>query len=125
MIEEDVKRFLAEWNDEKDSVLVHTSGSTGQPKALWVEKQRMLASARITCDFLGLKEGDTALLCLSPDYIAGTMMVVRALERGLHILIVLFAGLSQSMKAPHCGHAPSSLSNTRCLLFSSTQLGHS
>ena len=88
MIEQDVKRFLAEWNDEKDSVLVHTSGSTGQPKALWVEKQRMLSSARITCDFLGLKEGDTALLCLSPDYIAGKMMVVRALERGLQLICV-------------------------------------
>lgn len=88
MIEEDVKRFLAEWNDENDCVLVHTSGSTGQPKALWVEKQRMLVSARITCDFLGLKEGDTALLCLSPDYIAGKMMVVRALERGLRLTCV-------------------------------------
>ena len=88
MVEQDVKGFLAEWNDEKDSVLVHTSGSTGQPKSLWVEKQRMLASARITCDFLGLKEGDTALLCLSPDYIAGKMMIVRALERGLQLISV-------------------------------------
>ena len=88
MVEQDVKGFLAAWNDEKDSVLVHTSGSTGQPKSLWVEKQRMLASARITCDFLGLKEGDTALLCLSPDYIAGKMMIVRALERGLQLICV-------------------------------------
>lgn len=88
MVEQDVKGFLAEWNDEKDSVLVHTSGSTGQPKPLWVEKQRMLASARITCDFLGLKEGDIALLCLSPDYIAGKMMIVRALERGLQLISV-------------------------------------
>ena len=88
MVEQDVKGFLAEWNDEKDSVLVHTSGSTGQPKSLWVEKQRMLASACITCDFLRLKEGDTALLCLSPDYIAGKMMIVRALERGLQLISV-------------------------------------
>ena len=60
---ETINRFLASWNDTNDKILVHTSGSTGKPKPLWVEKRRMLASARITCDFLGLKEGDTALLC--------------------------------------------------------------
>ena len=53
-----------------------------------VEKRRMLASARRTNDFLGLREGDTALLCMSVDYIAGKMMVVRALERGLKLISV-------------------------------------
>lgn len=48
----------------------------------------MEASARITCDFLGLKEGDSALLCMSLDYIAGKMMVVRALTRGLKLTVV-------------------------------------
>lgn len=52
------------------------------------EKRRMLASARITNDFLGLHEGDTALLCMSLDYIAGKMMVVRSMERGLKLLTV-------------------------------------
>ena len=46
--------FMAEWNNDDDSVLVHTSGSTGMPKPLCVEKKRMLASARTTCRFLGL-----------------------------------------------------------------------
>lgn len=80
--------FLAEWHQDSPTVLVHTSGSTGQPKPLWVEKRRMEASARITCDFLGLKEGDTALLCMSLDYIAGKMMVVRSLLRGLRLIVV-------------------------------------
>lgn len=48
----------------------------------------MEASARITCDFLGLKEGDTALLCLPLDYIAGKMMVVRSLVRELRLVSV-------------------------------------
>ena len=48
----------------------------------------MMNSARITCDFLGLKRGDTALLCLSTDYIAGKMMVVRALERGMKLVSI-------------------------------------
>ena len=80
--------FLEEWNSNCPYVEVKTSGSTGEPKVMHVEKQRMLASARITCDFLGLKPGDTALLCMSLDYIAGKMMVVRAMERGLRLVTV-------------------------------------
>lgn len=80
--------FLAEWNNPSSLLRVHTSGSTGVPKELWVEKQRMLNSARITCDFLGLSAGQTALLCMPLDFIAGKMMVVRSLERGLRLLTV-------------------------------------
>ena len=83
-----LQQFLREWNDGGERILVHTSGSTGAPKPLWVEKRRMEASARITCDFLGLHEGDTALLCMPLDYIAGKMMVVRSLVRGLRLLSV-------------------------------------
>ena len=83
-----LEEFLEEWNSDSPYVEVKTSGSTGEPKRMLVEKQRMLASAKITCDFLGLKEGDTALLCMSLDYIAGKMMVVRAIERGLRLIDV-------------------------------------
>lgn len=82
------KEFIAQWRDGSDTVEVHTSGSTGTPKVMLVEKRRMLASARMTCDFLGLKSGDTALLCMSVDFIAGKMMVVRAMERGLRLMTV-------------------------------------
>ena len=58
-----------------------------------VEKRRMEASARITCQFLGLKRGDTALLCMPLDYIAGKMMVVRAIVWGLQLIDI-----------PPCGH---------------------
>ena len=92
--------FLAEWHNESAYVHVQTSGSTGAPKPMLVEKQRMLNSARITCDFLGLREGDTALLCMSLDYIAGKMMVVRSIERGLKLITVAPSGhpLSQDGK---------------------------
>ena len=53
-----------------------------------VEKRRMEASARITCRFLGLHEGETALLCLPLDYIAGKMMVVRAQTCQLHLISI-------------------------------------
>ena len=84
--------FFSEWNNASDRVLVQTSGSTGKPKPMRVEKKRMLNSARITCDFLGLNPGDSALLCMSLDYIAGKMVVVRSIERHLHLISVSPSG---------------------------------
>ena len=80
--------MMAAWCDDSPTMTVQTSGSTGEPKPLNVEKQRMRASARMTCDFLGLRKGDQALLCLPLDYIAGKMMVVRALTCGLKLMAV-------------------------------------
>lgn len=87
-----VNDFLQEWNSPSETLLVHTSGSTGKPKPMWVEKQRMLNSAHITCDFLGLRPGDSALLCMLLDYIAGKMMVVRSIERKLRLFSVKPSG---------------------------------
>ena len=84
-----LEEFLAQWNDTSDVIEVHTSGSTGKPKRLLVEKRRMVNSARITCDFLGLKEGDSALLCMPLDYIAGKMVVVRSQVSHLHLISVM------------------------------------
>ena len=84
--------FLTEWNNDSDTILVHTSGSTGKPKPMYVDKKRMLNSARITCDFLGLCPGDMAFLCMPLDYIAGKMLVVRSLERKLNLVSVTPSG---------------------------------
>ncbi len=77
--------FLADWFDPSPTLTVQTSGSTGTPKKLAVRKDRMMQSARLTCRFLGLRPGDTALLCMPLRYIAGKMMVVRALVAGLDL----------------------------------------
>ena len=79
--------FLQEWFSDCKTLWVQTSGSTGIPKTIEVEKQKMLNSAKMTCDFLGLQEGDLALLCLPVEYISGKMMLVRAMERKLNIRI--------------------------------------
>lgn len=82
-----VLNFLEDWYSEKPCVSVKTSGSTGVPKVFEVEKERMKVSATMTCDFLGLNRSDKALLCLPVEYISGKMMLVRAMERGLKLLI--------------------------------------
>ncbi|WP_433625218.1 AMP-binding protein [Chryseobacterium cucumeris] len=85
--EKKVKIFLEEWFSEKTGVNVQTSGSTGVPKIFEIEKKKMVNSAVMTCNFLGLKEGDTALVCLPVEYISGKMMVVRSIERKLKLII--------------------------------------
>lgn len=80
--------FVSDWQSDSSTLLVHTSGSTGKPKPMLVEKRRMEASARITCGFLGLRAGDTALLCMPLDFIAGKMVVVRSLVWGLRLVAV-------------------------------------
>ena len=85
-LESDLREFLIEWFNERETVEVHTSGSTGTPKEMCVEKARMMNSAVMTLSFLNLKKGDTALLCLPLRYIAGKMMVVRALVGGLNLI---------------------------------------
>ncbi len=79
--------FLKEWYASSPLLTLHTSGSTGKPKEITVRKEKMLQSAAITCEHLRLKAGETALLCLPLEYIAGKMMVVRALYGDLNLLV--------------------------------------
>ena len=84
----DLYSFLVEWFDDRSYVMVQTSGSTGEPKGMKANKQQMINSASITCSYLGLKHGDSALLCMSLKYIAGKMMVVRAMVARLDLFVV-------------------------------------
>lgn len=77
--------FLIDWLNQDDFLYVITSGSTGQPKAIKLKKQAMVNSAIATGDYFGLEPGDTALDCLPSHYIAGKMMLVRAIILGLEI----------------------------------------
>ncbi|HBV15091.1 AMP-binding protein [Chryseobacterium carnipullorum] len=82
-----IKNFLDEWFSLGDTVKVQTSGSTGVPKVFEIEKKKMIKSAVMTCDFLELKEGNKALLCLPVDYISGKMMMVRSIQRKLKLIV--------------------------------------
>ena len=86
--QQSLHQFIMEWINEKDFVTVHTSGSTGKPKKIQLSKKRMMNSAFMTGKYFGFKTGQTALLCLPCDYIAGKMMVVRAMMWGLDLQLV-------------------------------------
>lgn len=83
----DLYLFLEKWFDASPVITVHTSGSTGTPKELVVRKDRMMQSARLTCEFLNLQAGDTALLCMNLRYIGAMMVVVRSLVAGLNLIV--------------------------------------
>jgi len=78
--------FYEEWTSENEQLGLQTSGSTGKPKTILVSKQSMMASAYATNQYFGLSHGMKALLCLSPQYIAGKMMLVRAMLSGMDLV---------------------------------------
>ena len=71
--------FILDWFDSKSYVELKTSGTTGAPKIVRIEKQAMVNSAIATGNFFDLQPGNKVLHCLPCKYIAGKMMVVRAL----------------------------------------------
>lgn len=77
-----IGNFIVEWLNDKDFIQVKTSGSTGAPKEITLKKVQVFNSASATVNYFNLKEGTKALLCLSSEYIAGKMMLVRAMTAG-------------------------------------------
>lgn len=87
-VSEEVFLFFKVWFNEEPFIEVQTSGSSGVPKLIKLQKSHMINSALATGDFFNLKESTSTLLCMSPNFIAGKMMLVRALELGWDIDIV-------------------------------------
>ena len=65
-----------------------TSGSTGLPKLIHITRAQMVISAELTVSALNLSSNDIALVCVDTAYIAGKMMLVRAFEYQMNILII-------------------------------------
>lgn len=112
--QQELGNFLFDWLDKNDFVKVRTSGSTGAPKNLKIKKQAMVNSAIATGDFFNLKPGDKAYHCLPSNFIAGKMMLVRAIILGLELDVVEPKSLpvSNSKKNYHfCALTPMQLKN--------------
>ena len=84
----DLGEFIKQWYSDKDFVRVQTSGSTGKPKEIKIKKAAMIESAKATGEYLDLKNHPDALLCLSARFIAGMMMVVRAMVYSQNLIAV-------------------------------------
>ena len=86
--EQKVINFCENWLGGQQNFILKTSGSTGEPKPIKLTRNQMIASAKLTGKTFGLEIGDTALVCLNVEYIAGIMMLVRGMELSLKLIIV-------------------------------------
>ena len=86
--EKPVGIFILDWFDQNEYIEMTTSGTTGIPKKIKIEKQAMVNSALATGDFFGLEPGNKALHCLPAQYVAGKMMLVRGFILGLEVEFV-------------------------------------
>lgn len=87
-VDEALYIFLKEWFNSKDFIVVKTSGSTGDPKEIKLLKKQVINSAKATGEFFDLPKNTTALLCLPVSYIAGKLMLIRALVLGWKLDVV-------------------------------------
>lgn len=90
--ERDLLLFIKAWLLGQPAFRISTSGTTGEPKFISVEREKMVLSAHLTRQAFGLQPGDVALLCLSPKTIAGIMMAVRCLSIGMPMICTEPAG---------------------------------
>ncbi|GGD08704.1 AMP-binding protein [Hyunsoonleella pacifica] len=106
--------FLLDWLDNKDYIKVKTSGSTGKPKKLKIKKQAMVNSAITSGDFFNLTPGKKVLNCLPSNFIAGKMMMVRAIILGLEVDMVVPSALPRidyDKDYDFCAFTPMQLKN--------------
>lgn len=80
--------FCSDWLRGKSTFTLNTSGSTGKPKPIEIQRQQMEVSASLTAKALGLQNGHHAFCCLNTAFIAGVMMLVRAMEVGMDITVI-------------------------------------
>lgn len=83
-----ILQFCRQWLSGQEKFIIHTSGSSGKPKAITISRPQMQASARQTMEALGIRRGAKALLCINPAYIGGKMMLVRAMEHQMQLIAV-------------------------------------
>ncbi|MDA8948940.1 AMP-binding protein [Flavobacteriaceae bacterium] len=80
--------FLMDWLDASETIELITSGTTASPKKIRFQKQALVNSAIATGEFFNVNVGDRALHCLPANFIAGKMMLIRAMILGLSLDLV-------------------------------------
>lgn len=83
-----VEDFVLQWNNAEDWIYTQTSGSTGAPKKIQLEKSKMRASAIMTGKYFQFQPQQSVLLCLSPTTIGGKMLILRAMLHEMTLWVV-------------------------------------
>ena len=80
--------FITDWLSAQQLFEIKTSGSTGKPKVISISRRQMSLSAQNTIMALNIAAEDTALIAMNTKFIGGKMMIVRALESGMDMIIL-------------------------------------
>ena len=80
--------FCRDWLAGQETFTQQTSGSTGAPKLQVLSRTQMEASAAATGAFFGTSTPGHLLCCLNPAFIAGKMLLVRAMVWDCPITLV-------------------------------------
>lgn len=84
-----ILKIIKNWNNNKKNFLIKTSGTTSKPKKILVLKKNIINSSYMTKKFFNLKTGNTSLLCLPVNYIAGKMVLIRSIVLNLKLYCIL------------------------------------
>lgn len=76
------EQLASEWTDNSTVIKCHTSGSTGTPTDILLPKEQMKRNALRTIGFFSIDSESLLYSCISPEYIGGKMMLVRAMVSG-------------------------------------------
>ena len=82
-----VLAFLKEWNTKKDSFIIKSSGTTGPIKEIDFTRASLVQSAKITLKAFDLTEDSILISALPLSFVAGKMMLVRAIIANCKVLL--------------------------------------
>ncbi|MBP6386913.1 MAG: AMP-binding protein, partial [Pseudarcicella sp.] len=110
-----VVSFCVEWLSGKEEFIIKTSGSTGEPKNIIIKRKQLVASALKTIHFFELKSIHTFFVALNVSYVAGMMMLVRAMQVQAKAIIVEpsnnpLLALSKDVKIDFAAFVPTQVS---------------
>lgn len=114
--EELAGNFLLDWlNESYEAIKLRTSGSTGEPKEIYVSREKMIHSAHLTADCFKMPSKSKVLCCIPANNVAGRMMLVRAMVLGWHLDMIepkvnALEGITK--KYDFCALTPFQLSNS-------------
>ena len=81
-------QYTGQWlDDSQNTFMFRTSGSTGNPKAIYHSRTAIVKSAHLTQSFFGYKVGDSMLMSLPPMFVAGRMILYRSIISGLDLYL--------------------------------------
>jgi O-succinylbenzoic acid--CoA ligase len=80
--------IVREWMLGKNEFSFQTSGSTGKPKTITFTRAQIDASAKRTISVFSLQKSHTLLCCINTQFVAGFMMIIRAMVGNMKLIVL-------------------------------------